>query len=286
MIEFLEAAKLIWDVIKGTRNLKKVDSTIPLTGNARKDFLNNNPNATIVYVQGDCYIGDRSQLNNEDKNKIKEIYDPNSDNEKKFDIINTDFFDRVQEFKKELPDNKSINPFIKYLDYDLKTILNLSIYAKKLFDGGEWDKAQRVREDIGKHYGKEGRRLCNLYLSGYIDGMTEFLINSYSQDNEKLKKELNPTIRRFLQKSDYIFFIHEKTDIEEVINDIRKFIMNGKIYIAIHGAGLANIKIIRDILKELEQELVDLGYDINEENQRTLSLCPLLYVYLTKRVKK
>jgi len=277
------AIKAIWDTIKGTRNLKKIPELL-MNGEARKDFLNNNPNATIVYVQrGDCYIGDKSQLNERDKLKLNQIYNPLSNNEIGFDIIDTDFFTRVQDFKKDLPDSKNINPFLKFLDYDLRSILNLSIYSKKLFDNKESERAQKVREDIGKHYGKEGRKLCNLYLSGYIDGMTEFLIQEYGQDTEKIRAEINGKIRSFVKESDYIFFIHSASDEEHILSEIRRRIYEDKQYIAIHGAGSINVKKVRDIVKELENELSDKEYDINEENKRTLSLCPLLYVYLTKK---
>lgn len=278
----ISAIKSVWDTIRGTRKIQKVDPNLLMNGEARKDFMNNNPNATLIYVQGDCYIGDKSQLNENDKEKLKQIYDVSSENKREFDIIDTEFFNRVQNFKKELPDNKSINPFLKFLDYDLRAILNLSIYAKKLFDNKEGQKAQNVRDDIGKHYGKDGRKLCNLYLSGYIDGMTEFLIQEYGQDTEKVKNEINQKIRKFVKESDYIFFIHQDSGEEEVSLEIKRCIKQEKPYIAIHGAGSINIRKVRNILTELEDELSNSGYDINEENKRTLSLCPLLYVYLTK----
>ncbi|MEK6936330.1 MAG: hypothetical protein AABW67_06080 [Nanoarchaeota archaeon] len=278
----ISSIKSIWDMIKGTRKIKKIDPNLLMNGEARKDFMNNNPNATLIYIQGDCYIGDKTQWNEEDRQKLKQIYNPLSEHKKEFDIIDIEFFNRVQDFKKELPDNKSINPFLKFLDYDLRTILNLSIYAKKLFDNKESQKAQKVRDDIGKHYGKEGRKLCNLYLSGYIDGMTEFLIQEYGQDIEKVKKEINLKIKKFVSESNYIFFIHQDSDGESILEGIKRCINQGKSYIAIHGAGSTNIKKVRDILEKLGNDITDKGYDINEESKRTLSLCPLLYVYLTK----
>jgi len=277
------AIKSVWDIIKGTRKIKKINPEFLMNGEARKDFMNNNPNATIIYVQGDCYyLGDKSQWNEKDKRELRQIYNPLSKNEKEFDIIDVDFFKRVQDFKKELPDNKSINPFLKFLDYDLRAILNLSIYAKKLFDAGESENAQKIRDDIGKHHGKDGRKLCNLYLSGYIDGMTEFLIQEYVQDMDKVKKEINQKINKFVKESDYIFFIHQNSEEGFILADVKKCINQEKPYIALHGAGPSNIKKVRQILNELEDDITNKGYDINEENKRTLSLCPLLYIYLTK----
>jgi len=279
----ITAIKSLWDIIRGTRNIKKIDPDWLMNGEARKDFMNNNPNATIVYIQGDFYMGDKSQLKETDKEKLKEIYDPIQRNEKEFDIIDFNFFNCVQDFKKSLADNKTINPFLKFLDYDLKAILNLSMYAKKLFDNKEGIKAQKVRSDIGEQYGKEGRKLCNLYLSGYIDGMTEFLIQEYGQEIDKVKKEINPRIREFVKEADYIFFIHQDSKEEDVLYGVKRCIKQNKPYIAIHGAGAVNIKKVRDILEDLEKDLSESGYDINEESKRTLSLCPLLYVYLTKK---
>ncbi len=269
-------------MIKGTRKIEKIDPDILMNGEARKDFMNNNPNATLIYVQGDCYIGDKTQWNEKDKKGLKEVYNPLSVHKKEFDIIDTEFFNMVQDFKKELPDNKSINPFLKFLDSDLRAILNLSMYAKKLFDNKEGLKAQRIRDDIGKHYGKEGRQLCNLYLSGYIDGMTEFLIKEYGQNIEKVKEEINQKIKKFVSESDYIFFIHQDSDEDSVLVEIKRCINQAKPYIAIHGAGSTNIKKVRKLLEKINDDVSNSGYDLNEENKRTLSLCPLLYVYLTK----
>ncbi|MEK6811522.1 MAG: hypothetical protein AABX96_03365 [Nanoarchaeota archaeon] len=282
-VDIIAGIRLVWDVIKGTRNLKKLDPDILMNGESSKDFLNNNPYATIIYVKGDLYLGDKSKLNEKDKNELRESYNSTLEIGKSLDIIDIDFFNRVQEFKKELPDNKNINPFLKYLKHDLRTILTLSIYIKKLFDNKEIEKAQNVREDIGKQYGKEGRKLCNLYLSGYIDGMTEFLIQEYGQDIEKVREEVDNKIRKFLAESDYIFFIYQSSGEEILLSEIKRCLKQNKPYIAIHGAGQMNIKKVRKIVEEIRDNLSDSGYDMNEENKRTLSLCPLLYVYLRKR---
>ncbi|MBU0761132.1 MAG: hypothetical protein KJ600_04275 [Nanoarchaeota archaeon] len=283
VVSVVLAIKSVWEAIKGTRELKKVDLPLAMNGEARKDFLNNNPNSTIINIAGNCYIGDKSQITQEEKDKLKEIYNPTTQSEKNYDIIDTDFFGRIQEFKKELPDNKSINPFLKFLEHDLRTILNLSIYSKKLFDNKEGEKAQKVRDDIGKQYGKGGRKLCNLYLSGYIDGMTEFLIQEYGDNLEKVKSDINNKIRKFVEDSDYIFFVHSSSDENHILNNILECINQGRPYIAIHGAGPTNIKKVRNIISKIEGELSSFGYDKNEDNKRTLSLCPLLYVYLTKK---
>jgi|TARA_Y100000034_G_C6850263_1_gene385697 hypothetical protein len=288
MVDFasgLLLLKSIWESIKGTRKIKKDDSNLLKDKEIRKDFLNNNPNASIIYINGNLYLGDTNQLNNSDKEKLKEIYSPLSDSKKNFDIIKSDFFYRVQDLKKELPNNKNINPFLKFLDYDLKTILNLSIYSKKLFDDGRSKEAQKIMDEIGLQYGKEGRKLCNLYSSGYINSMTDFLIKFYGDDIEKAKKEINPTIRKFLKQSDYILFIHHDSDKEDISNEIKMFILGNKPYIAIHGAGSTNISKIKEILIELEDEILGANYEVNEENLKTLSLCPLLHVYFTKKKK-
>lgn len=276
--------KSLWDLVKGTKNLKKPDDpTILHDSQIRRDFLNNNPNASIVYVNGDLHIGDSSQLTEENKEKIKKEFQSRKRKDKKpIDIVDNEFFNRIEKFKKDLPNSKIINPFIKYLDIDIKNILNLSIYAERLFDSGDSKEAQKVRDDIGLQYGKEGRKLCNLYLSGYIDGMTEYLISYYGEDLDSVKKEINDKIRKFVAESDYIFFIHSNSNKQEIEENIRECITNGEVYIAIHGAG-SNIDKVREIIEELGEDIEKENYDINEENLKTLSLCPLLYIYLTKR---
>ncbi len=284
ILSALPILKTLWDSIRGTGKVKKEETNLLADSGIRKDFLNNNPDSTIIYVQGDFYMADKSQLTSSDKDKLKKIYENNDgDSNKNFEIIKTDFFDRVQEFKKELPNNKKINPFLKFLDSDLKTILNLSMYTKKLFDNRNFKEAQKVKEDIGFQYGKEGRKLCNLYLSGYIGGMTEFLIQLYEGNMEEINKSINSKIKKFVHDSDYIIFIHQASNIEDVSNEIRMLIIRNKPYIAIHGAGSMNIEKIKVMLNELEEEILGTNYDVTEENLRTLSLCPLLNVYLKKK---
>lgn len=280
----LSILKNIWDLIRGTNKLGKIDNPQFLKGGElRRDFLNNNPNATIINVNGDLYVGDLSCLENKDKEILKSTFsEEKSKLKKEVDIIDNGFYDRIIKFKNNLPESIKISYFLQFLDYDLQNILKLSSYTKKLFDEGDSKEAQRIREDIGFQYGKDGRKLCNLYLSGYIDGMVEYLEASFEGDIEKIKKEASNKIRKFTKESDYIIFIHSQSIEKEVSLNVLRCIHIKCPYIALHGAG-NNIPKVKRIIESLKDNITKEGYDIDEENFKTLSLCPLLNIYLTKK---
>lgn len=197
-------------------------------------------------------------------------------------VIDNDFFERIQSFRDGFRINKKIIQFIKYLDLDLKNILSLSMYTKHLFDDNRSKEALKIKDDIGDHYGKEGRKLCNLYLSGYIDGMVEYLEVFYENDFDKIQREINGKIKMFVKESDNIFFIHSKSNKDEIINEILKGINLKEKYIALHGAG-SNIQKVKIIQEEIKDTIIKEGYDISEENLNTLSMCPILNICITKK---
>ena len=151
----------LWQTIKGTRNLTSPENRQILENNeTRKTFLNNNPNAIIIQVQGNMYLGDSDVLNSREKQRFNNIFsEKNNFSGKQIDIIESDFYERIKKLKLNLPQSKKINQFTKYLESDINNILSLSIYAKRLFDGGDSNEAKKIREDIGLQYGKEGRCL-------------------------------------------------------------------------------------------------------------------------------
>jgi hypothetical protein len=284
----LNMLNALWQTIKGTRKLKAPENKQILENSElRRDFLNNNPNATIVIVEGNMYLGDLTALNSQEKQTLNAtLSEKKEENMKKqVDIIESDFYERIKKLKLGSPIDKKINPFMPFLEPDVRNILSLSVYAKKLFDDGDSKEAKRIREDIGNQYGKDGRKLCNLYLSGYIDGMTEYLQVFYEGDVEKMKLDINQKIKRFVKDSDYILFIHSESLEPEITEEVNNLINLNKEYIAIHGAG-SNIRKVRKILATLKETITNEGYDINEENLKTLSLCPLLNVSLTKKKKE
>jgi hypothetical protein len=282
----LSILEKIWKIIKGTRKIKAPeDKQFLENSELRKNFLNNNPGAVIIQVQGDMYIGDSALLNQKEKEMINNAFSEKNEKKeaaKQIEVIESDFYERIKKMKMKFPRDNKINPFMQFLESDIRNILSLSIYAKRLFDEGDSKEARKIREDIGSQYGKEGRKLCNLYLSGYIDGMTEYLKVYYDEDIDKIQAEINKKIKTFVLNSDYILFIHSESIESEVMEEVKALINKNKEYIALHGAG-NNIYKVRKILDALKDTLTKEKYDINEEKLKTLSLCPLINASLTKK---
>lgn len=261
----------IWQAIRGTSKVEKIGNNLLSNNDVRKSFLKENKNATIINVAGNLYIGDFSKMPEDKKQYIKEAYDGNK-NKAKIDVMNSDFYCRVEKFKTSKGDIKPISKCFNFLDSQVKNILELSAYAEDLFNQNDSAEAQRVRSDIGDQYGKWGRKLSNLYLSGYINGMIEFL----KDRGDELKDTLNEEIRNFVNSSDPIYFIHEDMS-ENVVGSIISKIKSGIGYIAVHSAG-RNLEYAREIKSEIETIAEEEGYDIKEDVSRSPSNIPLSFI--------
>ena len=206
-------------------------------------------------------------------------------------LISSDFHEELEEYHKYYykPDKTILNKIYPYLDPDYRSILKLSVYTDELYKKKEDKRAQEIKSDIGIQYGKDGRKLCNLYIKGYINS---FLDNYIKQIFEKATNKkiigvrLNSRIKAILSYSeDHIFFINPYTTKKpQVVKKIIELMMQNAHYIALHSAGSSNIKRAENILDELIKQDVfnEYGYSHIQENPESTSLCPFFDIYIEK----
>ena len=93
----------------------------------------------------------------------------------------------------------------------------MSAYVKSLFDEGNNMEANIVRSDIGRHYGKSGRKFRNLYNTGYLHSVLDYSITRYGDETQEFKNNFESEIKHFLEHSDTIFFVHKDMYKKEIV---------------------------------------------------------------------
>lgn len=209
----------------------------------------------------------------------------NPDNES-VRLISSGFKERMNDYKKhfsrKFSDIEFLSPFI---DEWYKSIFKLSNYVGSLLSQEKHDEARTARNDIEKQYGKAGRKLCNLYLTGYLQKLINF-VKSEKLDTYADKEELSRFITRIIKdmvEDTNIFFIKENDNIVRVATKIVNLMEAGHAYIAIHSAGSWNIRKAKKIIKIVEDDIEKYGYRKKVDNKpMKSSKCPIFYVRIIR----
>lgn len=203
-------------------------------------------------------------------------------------IVENDFLERLLEFKqfyfKEDPTLKKVLNYA--LNPSLRSVLKLSGFVKIKFDNAKRAEAQRTKDEISLQYGQWGRRICNLYVRGYLTNMTKEYLDLVLDDpdfSEQEKSEkLNEIFDRAINFWEHVYFIHHNFDINTTVEEISGLIELEKPYIAIHAAG-QNIKIAEEILKQIDKKRAKkLGYLITPDKCIGKAKCRIFDVLITK----
>lgn len=207
----------------------------------------------------------------------------NQDN--KTQIINSDFYEEVYSLtdffnEGDIPLEK-IRP---YLNEEFESIFVLSEYVRKLLNIANHHFAQGTKSDISIEYGSKGRKLCNLYLRGYINKVIEEYayswINSKDLSENEKSRKINSLIEDVLRNADSIFFIYPAKS-GNFLNEISKKINYKSDFIAIHAGGKMNIGTLNKILSSIEKKENYKFYDVKKNRYYdTKAKCYLLDVYM------
>lgn len=201
-------------------------------------------------------------------------------------IVNSSFHTELYsltDFFKE--GNLPLEKVRPYLSEEFESILALSEYVRKSLTIANHNLAQRTKGDMDTEYGTRGRKLCNLYLRGYINKVIEeyaypWIESRDLSENEKSKK-INGLIEEVLRNSDAIFFIYYRKDEKIILNNISEKIKRKIEFIAIHAGGKNNISYLNKILKLLEKEENYKFYEVKQNDYYdSKAKCKLLDVYL------
>lgn len=201
-------------------------------------------------------------------------------------LIDNKFENEIIEYTKHIEkQHKVVGKILPYINEEYRSILQLSTYAESLYKKGENQKGNRVKNDIQYHYGKRGRKLSNLYTSGYVADMIEGYLDKLSEakDKEEYNNYVNEIITLIIAKSEHIFFVNEGHNDNKLAKKVITGMEKSVEYIALHSAGLLNTKKTDDVLKIISGKIEELGYEIKTERLSvTASLTPIFNVYITK----
>lgn len=262
-----------------------------------KNILSKNQNVIIINnVEGDQYhLADLSELPDAAIQALKDNFavKPASQGIPEIRLVKSEFQERILDYERFYGKEESlVDGILPYLRPDYASILKLASYVKSKYDAGENAEADRLKTHLGDQYGKNGRRLCNLYTSGYIpDAISEYMASFVGQtvpseiDRTEICTTLNTLISKIIDFSENIHFIHRGTDVAVTRIRVINAMKAKKPYIALHSAGSPNIAIAEEIVSRIDKEEIErMGYEVTQGfDARIPSVVPFFDVQFTPR---
>ena len=289
--EVLAGAAII-KFLKGIKDrLWKPKKSKPLNDHSfRQNVVGKNTNVFIINTgSGQNYLGNIDQIPPDAMKVIKESYQSEKKKETPdIKLIRSEFFNEMVEYQDHYKtEDEFLHTILPHIDYEYKSILKLSSYVKRNFENGNKKKAERVKNDIGIQYGSQGRKLCNLYLKGYIQEMMSAYIKiifESARDKREIGVRLNNLIRSIIKFSEYTFFIHNNSNIDIIRSKVIYGMQIGQKYIALHGAGSHAISKIEEIMTQIPDDIFeDYGYMPTQKNSESTASIPFFDVMIVPK---
>lgn len=266
------------------RNLLRPRDQRPLDDHSSRqtNVLSKVENTFIVHLpdQGERLIGNFTELPDSVLQEIRKQFEPRVHSVApriSIRILRDDFADEVNEFQAYLGKEEGLLRNVEpYLEPQYASILRLAAYAKSYYDAKNRGRGDEVRNQIGLQYGRAGRKLCNLYLKGYVSEMFQHYLEpilTSGDDVNKIRSEVNGLLRTLIRFSENVHFIHLGITDAEVIDKVRKAVESDAPYVAIHSAGTRNVRKAQRIMRELEPaDLTENGYQVHQLPSGTAKL--------------
>lgn len=218
-------------------------------------------------IGGDFYYFDMRGMPRKFINKFVERLDNPGSPQQDFRLMESEFSRTTVEYEEKfnVTENELLERAMPHLDPTSKSILNLAIGAEYHYKRGEVEKAEKIKEEIKEFYGKLGNVLCNLYTSGYIDKVL-----NYVQDVEKnmSDKELGEIVNAHIEElltrtAKYIHFVYEMDEIDDLVINATNDMSDGAEYIAFHGAGRNASKVVSLVAILQDRKVVKENYQLS-----------------------
>jgi hypothetical protein len=247
-------------------------------------------NVFVINIDGKWGVGD---LKNPPKELLKILetnLDENSDNHKiETRIIKSDFYEQYDSLNKFFEGDLPLRKIAPYLTEENESILVLSEYIRNSLSKANHNRAQITKNQISEEYGTRGRKLCNLYLRGYINKIFEEHVSKWISSEELTEeqkfKKTNELIEEIVSRSDSIYFISnwdKKERIEKIEKNIISKMDQKRKFIAIHAGG-KNVSKLKKLINNLENTKNFIRYSLkSNEYFDNKSKCRLMDSYLLK----
>lgn len=247
---------------------------------------------TFVVVDRDSgqkLIGDYSSLPPQVVAAVRARFEPGQQDSRNLPEIRVfvdEFADDVEEFQAHIDiEDEIIKRIRPFLEPQYASILRLAAYAKDCYDRGVQSKGDEIREQVGLQYGRAGRKLCNLYIKGYVSDMFRYYLQPILEsagDVAEVRARINDLLRRLVRFSENIHFIHHGSNVAATVDSIRGAIDDAEPYIALHAAGKKAVRVADQIVRQLDF-VEDSGYDIGLERAGKTAV-PYFDVTITPKV--
>ncbi|HYA69813.1 MAG TPA: hypothetical protein VEH28_00400 [Thermoplasmata archaeon] len=251
----------------GQKLFRPKDQKSLIDNSARQtNVLSKVENTYIIHLpRTDEYlVGDYRSLPQPVVDAVREQLESRTDAARKrqeIRILRHDFSDEVTEFQSFLEREDAVLRRIRpFLEPQYASILRLADYAKTCYDHGERIKGDAIRNEVGLQYGRAGRKLCNLYIKGYVSDMFRHYLEPIlgsEKDVGKIRERINGLIRKLILFSEHIYFIHRGSDVSAIAAEIREAVSDRAPYIALHAAGRPNVSRTIRIIQEVGLEFLD-----------------------------
>ncbi len=236
-------------------------------------------------------IGDYNKLPKEAWKLILKQLDPQEtpeDEQPEISLFRNDFHDEALEFQSHIEEeDELLRTITRHIDPAYASIFRLGSFAKKFYDQDERRRGDLIKEQVGYQYGRDGRKLANLFVKSYILDMANHYLGSIissASNKREIGVRLNALIRSLIRSSEYIFFIHWGSSVQEVAAKARKGVLAGVPYIALHSAGVSNIARTSRIIKAIDAKfLEERGFNIKQESPTSTASIPFFDVYITPK---
>jgi hypothetical protein len=248
-------------------------------------------NIYIVHLpeRNESLVGDFDHLPDAVLEAIKKQFGPGvprtEEPSVKIRLLRDDFSDDVNDFQAYLAREDTLLKTVEpYLEPQYASILRLAAYAKNCYERNRRARGDEVRNQIGLQYGRAGRKLCNLYIKGYVSDMFVHYLEpvlASGREHDGVRAEVNELMRSLIRFSENVHFIHHGLVDGNVVDQVKAAAENGAPYIAIHAAGPRNVRKVERIIREVDTTFLrERGYAVEQTLSNYAPEVPFLDIYI------
>jgi len=237
------------------------------------------------------YVGNYPVIPKEILEAIAKQFDPQkheAGEQPEFRLVRNDFHDDIDDFQAHLEkDDELLRRIAPYIAPQYESIFRLASYAKSRYEQDERERGDEIRNQVGLQYGRAGRKLCNLYLKGYVSDMFQHYLEpilASVRERSEISVRLNELIRSLVRFSEHVYFIHPGSRVGVVAAAVKIAVERGVPYIALHSAGVRNVGKTYKIVEVVGLDFLEKNDYAIRQQPTTTAPIPFFDVFITKRL--